>query len=186
MSEMILRYRGSDNKYVSDPPGLEMWWDGPTNRWVTNDGRDVVFNGEAWGWDVRPDGKFVQYNGAEVQYESDDGTIIVYFDGARWVWVIDESATSRFRVYSSITGNGMVSGAGLYEPGAPVTISATPTSGWELSSFMLGGSVVSNPYTFTMPSNNVTISAVFTAVARGMITESGDVITTETGLRLVL
>ena len=71
------------------------------------------------------------------------------------------------------SGNGSVSpscSSGCYERvDSSVTVTANPSSGWKLSSWTTqnvscSGSATSNPCTFTMPNNAVTISATFISI----------------------
>lgn len=55
------------------------------------------------------------------------------------------------------TGIGNISGAGSYYYGAAVSISATPKSGYTISGATASPSVT-NPYSFTMPADNVTVT----------------------------
>ena len=60
------------------------------------------------------------------------------------------------------------------EAGSPITVTANPNSGWQFSNWSTqnGVSCSSNPCTFTMPSNNVTLGATFTAAAQVTMTVS--------------
>lgn len=62
----------------------------------------------------------------------------------------------------SPSGSGSVGGAGSYQEGASVTVSASPASGYQFSSWSGYISGTGNPKTFTMPAQNVTITANFT------------------------
>ena len=57
------------------------------------------------------------------------------------------------------TGDGVVTGGGTHSMGDQVTLTATPSS---FSCFLLDGEVIlDNPYVFTAPDTDVSISAVF-------------------------
>ncbi|GBU21068.1 hypothetical protein R80B4_00957 [Fibrobacteres bacterium R8-0-B4] len=188
MSEMIMRWNGTLNppRFVSDPPGFEAWFD--KDRWVSNDGRESAFVNALNGFYVTPDGKLVKYSNADSEFQSDDMTVRVWFDGARdgGVWVINESDTSMFRVLSSVTGQGTVTGAGLHEPGATVTVAATPAQGWTLSSFTRDGVTIGNPATFTMPGNNTAVYAVFIESDSFLLLETGGRLLFEDGGRIII
>jgi hypothetical protein len=61
------------------------------------------------------------------------------------------------------------------EVGSAISVSATPSSGytfssWTISSTSCSGGSSSNPCTFTMPSNAVTVSATFTQITQTLVT----------------
>ncbi len=60
-------------------------------------------------------------------------------------------------------GEGEVSGAGRYEEGASVNLTATPEEGWKLTGWEIEGEVISEKedFTYTMPAEEVTIKAQF-------------------------
>lgn len=186
--EYLLRFDGKTNRFVSDPPGFEMWFEAQTMRFVTNDGREMFFDAARNGFYIAPDGKLVQFNGAEMMFVSEDRTITAWFDGARNAWVVNEGNDPRFRVSVQTIGSGTVTGAGFYEAGASVTVTATPSDGWKLQALQIGGADISNPYTFVMPSNNVVVYAVFAEIETEsfLLTERGDFLLLENGGRIII
>jgi len=184
--EYLLRFIAGISRFVSDPPGLEVWFWPEIMAYVTNDGRVIVFEAALGGFVIYPDNKLIKFVAARNQFESEDGTVIIYFDSVREAWVINESNDPRLRVTTQITGNGSISGAGFYAAGATVTVSATPAQNWELSTLAIDGSEITNPYTFTMPPNDVVVFAVFVESNPSITTEDGDVILTEDGYEITI
>ena len=74
------------------------------------------------------------------------------------VW---KATTSTVTITTSAT-NGTVTGAGVYEEGTSVTLTATPADGYKFVNWTVGGAEVStaNPYTFTAE-EDVTVVANF-------------------------
>lgn len=69
---------------------------------------------------------------------------------------------------SATATNGSVSGTGTYYQGEKVTLTATPSSGyefdeWSTSDVTITGHESDNPLTFTMPGTNVSLTATFEA-----------------------
>jgi uncharacterized repeat protein (TIGR02543 family) len=60
-------------------------------------------------------------------------------------------------------GTGTVTGEGTYNMGDEVTLEATPSEGYEFFNWRIDGFIVSNdnPYTFTMPEEDIVIAAHF-------------------------
>jgi hypothetical protein len=186
--EYLMRFNGALNppRFVSDPPGFEMRFDGPDTKFVASDGRSMVFNGFEDAYIISPGGKRVRYKGQVLRFESDDGTLSFWYDGIRYAWVVNEGGTPRYTVTANITGEGIVNGTGFYEAGATVTVSATPAQGWEVSVFTIGGSTIANPHTFTMPSNNVVVFAEFIQTENYLLTEAGDFLLLESGDKIII
>ena len=96
-----------------------------------------------------------------------------------------EQATSGY----SITGTGNVTGGNItssatsgISAGADVTITATPTLGYELTSLIVDGnnvtnSVSDNKYSFQMPSHDVAVSATFSIADGAFVFENQDGLT---------
>ena len=60
------------------------------------------------------------------------------------------------------TGNGSVTGNGNYEENTEVTITATASDNYYFYGWQIGNQLITqSTYTFNMPSNNLTISAIF-------------------------
>jgi uncharacterized repeat protein (TIGR02543 family) len=78
---------------------------------------------------------------------------------------------------------GSVSGGGSYKVGSSVTLAATPESGYSFSGWYDGKSLVSsaNPYSFTMPHNDLSYTAKFTANQYTVSLTSSEVATTPAG-----
>jgi len=78
---------------------------------------------------------------------------------------------------------GSVSGGGSYKVGSSVTLAATPESGYSFSGWYDGKSLVSsaNPYSFTMPYNDLSYTAKFTANQYTVTLSSSEVATTPVG-----
>jgi len=184
--EYLIYFDAPRNIWVSDPAGLEVKHDAQTMLFIFNDGRTMRFDAERNGFEIYPDNKLVRLVAERNRYESEDGTIIIYFDPARMAWVINEGGTPRYTVTANITGSGTVTGTGFYETGTSVTVSATPAQGWELSAFTIGGATIANPHTFTMPSNNVVVFAVFIQTENYLLTEAGDFLLLESGDKIVI
>jgi uncharacterized protein (TIGR02145 family) len=85
-----------------------------------------------------------------------------------WRWVDDGDLPPppppTYTVSANITGDGSVTGAGNFPQGATIIVTAIPSGGWELASFVVDGATVSSPHTFTMPNRNITAAVTFTAV----------------------
>lgn len=111
------------------------------------------------GWSTSADGAVSYADGASVSDLSNSGETINLYA----VWQIN--------VYTvSLTANnaqyGTISGAGSYEYGTSVTLTATPQNGYTLSYWTINGSTVvptGNTYTFTA-TQNVTAVANFILV----------------------
>ena len=73
-------------------------------------------------------------------------------------------------------------------PGATVTVTATPSSGWQFSSWstQTGISCSSNPCVFTMPSTNVVLVATFIQVHAVHQTPVGGVMLPSVGVTVLL
>jgi hypothetical protein len=184
--EYLLRFISNIERFVSDPPGLEMWFWPEIMAFVTNDGRVIAFDAALNGFVVYPSGTLIRFVAKRNRYESEDGTIIIWFDAVRMAWVINEGGTPRYTVTANITGEGAVSGTGFYETGTSVTVSATPAQGWELSVFTIGGATIGNPHTFTMPSSNVVVFAEFIQTENYLLTEAGDFLLLESGDKIII
>jgi hypothetical protein len=88
--------------------------------------------------------------------------------------VVSASASALdFRISVSKTGQGTVTVTSLAKYGEVVTVTASPSKGYELSSVTASGVTLSgsgNTRTFTMPAKDVSLSVVFTFVAHCVIT----------------
>jgi hypothetical protein len=184
--DFVVYFDAARNIWVSDPAGLEVKPDAQTMMFVFNDGRTMRFDAPQNGFQIMPGNILLSFVAERNRYETDGGSTVVWFDAARNVWVVNEGGTIRYRVFADITGNGTVSGAGFHEAGASVTVAATPADGWELSSFTRGGVEISNPYTFTMPSADVTVKAIFVEVYSFLLTEAGDFLLLESGDKIII
>jgi len=71
-----------------------------------------------------------------------------------------------FNVSVSVSGgNGGAGGGGSYAPGATVTVSYTPDSGYQLATITVNGTPLApGANTFTMPSSDVTVVVTFEAI----------------------
>lgn len=96
------------------------------------------------GWYTSPDG------GSRVSEYSTDNQTTLY---AHW--------TANSYNLSTINGSGInsVSGSGSYRHGSSVTVSASVSAGHHFTGWSGTYSSGSNPYTFTMPIGNVTLTA---------------------------
>lgn len=96
------------------------------------------------GWYTSPDG------GSRVSEYSTDNQTTLY---AHW--------TANNYNLSTINGSGInsVSGSGSYQHGTSVTVSASVSAGHHFTGWSGTYSSGSNPYTFTMPIGNVTLTA---------------------------
>lgn len=96
-----------------------------------------------------------------MSYNSLNNTI-TYF-GYDFTWVSDGPQPTTYTVTVNVTGQGTTTGAGDYEEGAQVTLTATPSTGYEFSSWQINGTVVetNSTYQFIMGNQDVTITAVF-------------------------
>jgi len=184
--EYLLRFFSSLSRFISDPPGLEVWFWPEIMAFVTNDGRVIAFDAPRGGFVIYPDNILIRFVAERNRFESEDGTIIIWFDAVLMAWVINEGGTPRYTVTANITGSGTVTGTGFYETGTSVTVSATPAQGWELSVFTIGGATITNPHTFTMPSNNVVVFAEFIQTENYLLTEAGDFLLLESGDKIVI
>jgi len=72
----------------------------------------------------------------------------------------------------SVTPNCSGSGGCSESVGSPITVTATPSSGWFFSNWSTQGGVScsANPCTFNMPNNAVTLGATFTQVTQTLTT----------------
>ncbi len=68
----------------------------------------------------------------------------------------------------TITGEGTITpSSGSANSGDVITVTATPATGYELTALAYNGTAIditSTPYTFTMPDDDVTLTATFTAI----------------------
>lgn len=73
------------------------------------------------------------------------------------------AAEKSYKLSTSVSGKGTVTGAGSYKAGASVRVTATPSIGYKLTGWYRGGKKVSEEpgYTLTMPSAAVTLTAKF-------------------------
>lgn len=96
------------------------------------------------GWYTSPDG------GSRVSEYSTDNQTTLY---AHW--------TANSYNLSTINGSGInsISGSGSYQHGSSVTVSASVSAGHHFTGWSGTYSSSANPYTFTMPAGNVTLTA---------------------------
>jgi len=94
-----------------------------------------------------------------------------------------------FQLTVSSGTNGMVSGtsSGMLAEGSPVDVTATANSGfhfvdWTVSGATITGGITVNPAIFSMPGNNVTISARFEPDTIDSVTVSPSIIQVERGM----
>jgi|GEM_PF-6806449 len=78
------------------------------------------------------------------------------------VFVQNTIPTAQYTLAVNVSGQGSVSGAGVYDAGTVVAITATPAAGWHFDHWVVSGGVVggSNPGNILMNAN-VTLMAVF-------------------------
>ena len=82
------------------------------------------------------------------------------------------------------TGIAAASGAGTYYYGAVVSVNFTPKAGYKINN-VTATSGISNPYSFTMPAGNVTITATST-MSNVTVTVPRQMITGESGASFVI
>lgn len=84
------------------------------------------------------------------------------------------TTTSTYTLTVNKTGQGTVTGAGNYGEGVSVTVTANPSSGYTFDGWFKGTTQlsISETYTFAMQSNNLTITARFTAIPKYTLTVS--------------
>jgi hypothetical protein len=115
--EYLLRYDGARNRYVSDPPGIEIWFSGEENMHVTNNGQSIGFIGDVNGYVVSPGGKLIRWGSEINRFESEDGSVKAWYDGAQsaYVVVIDDGVTppATFRILTE-GGNRILTESGDY------------------------------------------------------------------------
>ncbi len=84
----------------------------------------------------------------------------------------DDPSTYAVTITTPVNGSAGIEAGDYFAEGATVTLSVTPDKGYVLESLIVGGTDVTanvhnNAYTFTMPANDVTITATFTATQQG-------------------
>ncbi len=85
------------------------------------------------------------------------------------VWVIKK--VTGFKLTVSLVGEGSVVGDGYYEAGTEVTLTATPSDGYDFISWNRGEIAVSKAiaWKFTMPENNLSVTCIFKATPTSCI-----------------
>lgn len=103
------------------------------------------------GWDT-------QDNPLDTSFPDAHQTIYVYF-----VQEGPGPQPTTYTVTVNVTGQGTTTGAGDYEEGDQVTLTAAPSTGYEFSSWQINGTVVetNSTYQFIMGNQDVTITAIF-------------------------
>ena len=101
------------------------------------------------GWDT-------QDNPLDTSFPNAHQLVYVYF-------VQEGPQPTTYTVSVNVTGQGTTTGAGSYEEGDQVTLTATPSTGYEFNSWQINGTVVetNSTYQFIMGNQDVTITAVF-------------------------
>lgn len=103
------------------------------------------------GWSHSASSTDAEYSaGAEYARDQNGGTYTLYA-----IWSKNEHKVN----LSKVTGIASVSGAGSYKYGDSVTINASPSSGYTFSNWSGTYSSTSLPYTFSMPDNDVSLTA---------------------------
>ena len=97
----------------------------------------------SYGWDVK--------KAFEIYYKEDIDTFIY----------IDDAVTRELTIVSEPTDSGSVAGAGAYEVGEAVGLSASPATGYQFSHWDSDTSDKESEKTYNMPTEDVTIVAHF-------------------------
>lgn len=141
-----------------------------------SDGTKFNLTGYNVGWDILTvDGTANIDNGSFTAAAMSQGMItgrLAVATNAFRTASLSFGALSGHTVAIASTIGGTVSGGGDYEPGATVTLTAVPDSGYRFDGWMIAGADVSGidmtatSISFTMPQNgNVSVDAKFAAVA---------------------
>lgn len=79
-------------------------------------------------------------------------------------------AAGKARVYINVSGNGVVTGAGIYDIGSEVTVTATPSQGYQFAGWRISGTTAlvstESTYKFTL-NGQADLIAVFTVQSSG-------------------
>lgn len=152
---------------------------------TTNSGRKYIIEDDAmvtWDAIVKEGSAMVDSDGQFTASPGSTGIAVAYFHVADdadmtaavsfGAEMLNPPAPGNYRLTMAHTLGGTVTGGGDYMPGAQVSITATPASGYRFSGWTSsnGGSFAdasSARTTFTMPPNNTVVTAYFTHISSG-------------------
>ncbi|MBO4574514.1 MAG: InlB B-repeat-containing protein [Bacteroidales bacterium] len=117
-------------------------------------------------WDTKDDGTGTTYDGGDKFNITEDITLYAQWDAT--TWTLTAATVDHGSISFTVGGQA----ATTAQTGQTVTIVPNPAQGYGMSGFSINGDATQTGTTFTMPAENVTVTAVFAPMVTDALTPS--------------